>query len=87
MTSGASKSEMMDNLRVLLNDVLRLHDKGAAYSKLAHAQGVVDGYMRFLLDAGICSQRELLGLVKEQRCLVDGPAVAVIEQDSTVVAA
>lgn len=87
MTNGASKSEMLENLRVLLSGVLSLHDEGAVYSKLAHAQGVVDGYMRFLLDAKICTQRELLTLVKEQRCAVDGPAVSEMERDGDVVAA
>jgi hypothetical protein len=87
MTNGASKSEMLENLRVLLSGVLSLHDKGAVYSTLAHAQGVVDGYMRFLLDAKVCTQRELLALVKEQRCAVDGPAVSEIDQENNIVAA
>ena len=54
--------------------------------KLALAQGYADGYMRMLVDAGICGQAELLALVGEVRRGVDGPAVGRITLDESVAA-
>jgi hypothetical protein len=83
------KAQMLAHLRGLLRDVLRLRREGAAYAKLSAAQGYADGYMRALLDGGLCSQAELLGLVAEVRRGVDGPAVTavVVDQDGAVGAA
>ncbi len=87
MTNTANKAQMLEKLKELLRDALTLHDRGASVQKLTHAQGMVDGFMVFLLDSGLCTQRELLTLVKEARCLVDGPAVGVLSQEPNVVAA
>jgi hypothetical protein len=72
---------------MLLGEVFRLRNQGAAYAKVARAQGYVDGYMRVLVDAKIVDQRELLRLVAGERCSVNGPATAVVESDVHVVAA
>lgn len=87
MTSPASKSEMLQNLRMLLREAFRMRNQGAAYAKISRAQGYADGYMRMLLDAELVDQRELLRLIGEERCTVDGPATAEAEQDSQVIAA
>jgi hypothetical protein len=87
MTSQASKSEMLQNLRMLLREAFQLRNRGAAYAKISRAQGYADGYMRMLLDAQIVDQRELLHLIGEERCGIDGPATATVDDGTHVVAA
>lgn len=87
MISPASKSEMLQNLRMLLREAFQLRNRGAAYAKISRAQGYADGYMRMLLDAQLVDQRELLRLIGEERCSLDGPATAAVEDDNQVVAA
>lgn len=88
MTSPASKSEMLQNLRMLLREAFQLRSRGAAYAKIARAQGYADGYMRTLLDARIVEQAELLKLISEERCGLDGPATStVVRERADVVAA
>jgi hypothetical protein len=87
MTSPASKSELLQNLRMLLREAFGLRNRGAAYAKISRAQGYADGYMRMLLDAQLVDQRELLRLVGEERCRVDGPATAIVQEDTRRVAA
>jgi hypothetical protein len=72
---------MLQNLRTLLGDVFRLRSQGAAYAKVARAQGYADGYMRMLMDARLVDQRELLRLIAEERCVVDGPATTEVEDE------
>ena len=76
-----SNHELLDNLRGLVRDMLRLRSDGAAYAKLARAQGFVDGYMRVLLEAGIADQKALLALVKQERSRLDGPATSSSAHD------
>jgi len=87
MTTTANKAQMLEKLEELLRDALMLHDRGASVQKLTHAQGMVDGFMVFLLDSGLCTQRELLTLVKDARSSVDGPAVGVVSHEPNVAAA
>lgn len=87
MTSPASKSEMLQNLRMLLREAFMLRNRGAAYAKIARAQGYADGYMRGLVETQVVDQRELLRLVGEERCAIDGPATEVVSDHSHVVAA
>jgi len=87
MTSPASKSEILQNLRLLLREAFQLRNRGAAYAKISRAQGYADGYMRMLLDAQLVDQRELLRLVGEERCVIDGPATATADERPHVVAA
>jgi hypothetical protein len=81
MSSPLPKSEMLQNLRTLLGDVFRLRNEGATGLKLARAQGYVDGYMRVLMDAQVVDQRELLGLISDERRVVDGPATAAVPSE------
>lgn len=76
------KPQLLSTLRGLLRDVLRLRREGTAHARLAAAQGYADGYMRVLLDGGVCSQSELLVLVAEVRRGVDGPAVTAVAVDA-----
>jgi len=70
-----AKAEMLDELRVMLNDVLVARTKGASHARVARAHGFLDGYMRALLDAGTVTQGELLELVADGRTKVHGPPV------------
>lgn len=70
-----SKNELLENLRGMVRDMLRLRSEGGAYAKLARAHGYVDGYMRVLLEAGIADHKALLALVSDERRKFDGPAV------------
>lgn len=73
-----SNQELLDNLRGLVRDMLRLRNEGGAYAKLTRAQGFVDGYMRVLLEAGIADHKALLALVSEERRGLDGPATSAV---------
>jgi len=80
--ASASKTEMLENLRGMLRDVLRLRTEGVAYAKLSRAHGYLDGYMRVLLETGLFSQKELLALISEERNLHDGPATGIVTEDA-----
>ena len=82
MQATRSKAEMLVQLRAFLADVFRLRTQGAAYAKLARAQGYVDGYMRSMVDVGLVTQRELLTIVAQQREVVDGPATRDVTIES-----
>jgi hypothetical protein len=79
MSEQLSKPQMLDNLRVLLQDVFKLRREGAAYAKLSRAHGYVDGYMRSLLESGVATHQELLALVSGVRAATDGPATTTVE--------
>lgn len=76
------KSEMLDNLRTVLRDVLRLRTDGVPYGRLARAHGYVDGYMRALIEAGVADRRELLALVAAERARLEGPATGQLEPEA-----
>lgn len=77
-----SNHELLENLRGLVQDMLRLRSGGGAHAKLARAQGYVDGYMRVLLEAQIADHRALLALVAEERRKHDGPATSALMGDT-----
>jgi hypothetical protein len=80
--ANTSKTEMLENLRGMLRDVLRLRTEGVAYGKLSRAHGYLDGYMRVLLETGLFSQKELLALIAEERARHDGPATGFVSEDA-----
>jgi hypothetical protein len=82
-----NKSEMLNELKRMLNDVLVARNKGATYPRLLRAHGFIDGYMKAMLETGIASRPELLALVAEERSLVNGAAVAEAEPSDSEVAA
>jgi len=82
-----SKTEMLETLRGLLREALRLRREGAVYARLAHAGGEVDGYMRAILDAGFCDTRELLAVVAAERAAADGPATGTLGPEATSILA
>ncbi len=79
-----SKTELLDNLRGMVRDMMRLRSEGGAYAKLARSHGYVDGYMRVLLETGIADSKTLLGLVADERRAFDGPSTrqVTLEHDA-----
>jgi hypothetical protein len=86
LRTKTTKSEMLDNLRVMLRDVFQLRTNGAAYARLARAHGYIDGYMRVLLETGLADRRELLTLVAAERERVSGPGTRELETNAFAVA-
>lgn len=75
------KEELLENLRSMVRDMLRLRSEGGAYAKLARAHGYVDGYMRVLLEAGIADHKALLALVADERRKAEGPSTREVSLD------
>lgn len=65
---------MIMRLRALIQDAFRLRNEGALGTRIAAKQGMADGYMKALVDAGWLSEKELLQIVAEVRRGVNGPA-------------
>lgn len=70
-----TKAEMIAELKRLLNEVFSAQEEGSNYVRLATSRGYADGYMRVLLDAGMCTNKELLEIVARERERVRGPAM------------
>jgi hypothetical protein len=75
------KDELLENLRGMVRDMLKLRAEGGAYAKLARAHGYVDGYMRVLLETELADTKTLLGIVADERRKFDGPATAEVSLD------
>ncbi len=73
-----SKTDMIEDLRLLLQDVFAARAAGTSHPRMARAHGYVDGYMRVLLETGMADKRELLSLVAEERSRVAGPATRAL---------
>ena len=73
-----SKSEMLDELKKMLQDVFAARVAGTAHHRMARAHGYVDGYMRGLIEGGHATRKELLALVADARAKVYGPATAQV---------
>ena len=74
--------ELLENLRGMVRDMLRLRRDGGVYAKLARAHGYVDGYMRVLLETGVADHKTLLALVADERTRFEGPATAEVTVDA-----
>lgn len=70
----------------MLRESLRLGAEGAVRSRSVHAQGMVDGFIRALVESGVSEHRELLALVREVRAESAGPATREVD-DTTYAAA
>ena len=69
------KTEQDDMLRKLLRDLFGARYSGVVQSRLARAQGYVDGYMAALLRSRIMTQREILAIIAEERSRIAGPSL------------
>ena len=74
MPGATVRREMLQTLEQLLSEVLELCSEGASRNAMGRAQGMLDGYMRAMMDAGIADQHELLLLVAKLRAEFCGPA-------------
>jgi hypothetical protein len=82
-----SKAELLENLRGLVQDMLKARREGGAHAKLARANGYVDGYIRVLLETGIADHKALVALVADERRKFDGPATSALRVDAALEAA
>ena len=73
-----TKAEMLGELKAMLGHVLLARTKGAAHPRLARAHGLVDGYMKALIETGVATEGELLSLVARERTLAHGPSLLEI---------
>ena len=78
------KEELLENLRSMVRDMLRLRSEGGAYAKLARAHGYVDGYMRVLLESGIADHKALLALVADERRKFEGPSTREVAAEEAL---
>jgi hypothetical protein len=78
-----TKDEVLEELRVMFRNVLAAAEVGGSHARLSRARGNVDGYMRALLDLGIATREELLGLIAAERQRANGPAVSVVDAAET----
>jgi len=79
-----TKTELLETLRGMVRDMLRLRREGGAYAKLARAHGYVDGYMRVLLESGMADHKALLALVADERQKFEGPSTRELTVDEGV---
>ena len=87
MRESKSQAELHDMLKSLLRDSLRLHTEGAAGSRLAQADGYVDGFIRALVESGVSDHKTILALVRDVRREVAGAPTTVVESDAETLAA
>jgi hypothetical protein len=73
----ATRSELVEQARNAVRTMFELRRRGASGAELARASGFADGFMRSLVQAHLCSERELLELVRGERQRLDGPAARV----------
>jgi hypothetical protein len=76
-----SKKQMLETLRGLVREALRLRREGAMYARLSRAGGAVDGYMTALVDSGIATRSELLALISAERAEQDGPSTGSVRSE------
>jgi hypothetical protein len=73
------KDELLEELRVMFRNVLAASEAGGSHARLSRARGNVDGYMRALMDLGVATREELLGLIAAERARANGPAVGTVD--------
>ena len=58
---------MLDELAAMLKDINVIAEREVGTERLSRAHGYVDGYMRALMDTGICTKQQLLDMVNQAR--------------------
>jgi len=87
MSHNPPVTPLLQTLRERLRQVFKLQQAGAAHARLTQAVGFADGYMQALIDAGLAEERELLGLVADERRNEHGPGSAFVEPEAADVRA
>lgn len=82
----ASRDEVISELKTMLRDMFAASASGASGPRFARAHGYVDGYMRAMIDLGISTKAELLGVVVAERERFAGPALRELERDDEPIA-
>lgn len=82
MEPSAPRDALLGNLRGMLRSLFVVREQGVSHARIARAHGYTDGFMKALVQAGIASERELLGIVQEERRKVAGPATRTVATDS-----
>jgi len=72
-----TRSQLVEEARKAVRTMFELRRQGASGATVARAGGFADGFMRGLRDANLCSDSELLELVRSERQRIDGPPVRV----------
>jgi hypothetical protein len=73
------KTELLLDLRAMLNDIFVAKAAGETHTRLSRAHGYVDGYMRALLETETVSKEELLEIVAAERERTSGPAIRTFD--------
>jgi hypothetical protein len=79
-----TRDEVLEEVRTMFRNMLAASAAGGSHARLSRARGCVDGYMRALLDLGIVSRGELLGLIATERERANGPSLGVVEPPDEV---
>jgi hypothetical protein len=87
MPTSKSEPELLEILKSLLRDSMRLHSEGASGARLGRADGYVDGFVRALVESGLADHASILAIVKGVRREVGGAAVGEVRSDSATLAA
>jgi hypothetical protein len=85
MSQSKSQAELHDILRGLLRESFRLHAEGSTQPRLGRAEGLVDGFIRALVESGLSDHKTLLAVVRDVRRELGGEPTAII--DSATLAA
>jgi len=78
-----SREVWLESLRGLLSDAFTLQQKGALGARVGRAYGMVDGYMRALVEIGLATHKELGVVVAEERARRLGPATTSLSAEPT----
>lgn len=87
MQSSKSQAELHETLKDLLREAMRLHAEGAPGAALGQADGYVDGFIRAMVEAGLSDHKAILGIVRDVRREIGGPATRALETDNATLAA
>jgi hypothetical protein len=82
----ASRDEVISELKTMLRDMFAASASGASGPRFARAHGYVDGYMRAMIDLGISTKAELLGVVVAERERFAGQALRELDRDDEPIA-
>jgi hypothetical protein len=77
--SVRDKANLLTRIDEMLASAIRLRLEGSDQTRFHRAQAYADGYMTALLDQGLVSQNELLGVVRQARAKVEGPSTRQVE--------
>lgn len=87
MPTTKPRAELIEILRSLLRESLRLQAQGATQPRLGQAMGYIDGYVRALMETGVADHATLLAVIRDVRAESRGAATRVLEAEREIAAA